>query len=254
MLEQYIRDRLKEKPILLMTHIVIGYPDLKTSAAVVAAMVDSGVDLMELQIPFSEPIADGPVIESANQRALAAGITVKDCLAFAGEIASSYPIPFLFMSYLNILDHFGMERFAREIAARKLAGAIVPDLPHEEAGDYCAAFRTHGLEPVFLFAPTTPEERMREIAGHGSGFIYCVARKGVTGRSTAFGASIEGYLAQARRATKLPLAVGFGIKEKKDIDFLKGKAEIAVIGSEMIRVAEREGPAGVAARLRSFGA
>jgi tryptophan synthase alpha chain len=252
MLERYIREKLREKDILLMTHIVIGYPDLKSSAEIVRAMVGSGVDLMELQIPFSEPIADGPVIESANQRALANGVTVGQCLRFAEETAAAHPIPFLFMSYYNILFRRGVEQFARAMAEAGLAGAIVPDLPHEEGEEYITAMRTHHLDPIFLFAPSTPPERMRSIAARGGGFIYCVARKGVTGLDTVFGAELKDYLAQARRATGLPLAVGFGIKERRDVDFLRGRAEIAVIGSEMIKAAVANGAAGVMARLKSL--
>jgi tryptophan synthase alpha chain len=252
MLEQYIRDRLNKKKILLMTHIVIGYPDLETSAAVIQAMVGAGVDLMELQIPFSEPIADGPVIEAANQRALANGVTVAQCFEFAQRIASAHPIPFLFMSYYNIVYRYGLERFARATAKAGLAGAIVPDLPHEEGSDYLTAMRAHSLDPVFLFAPTTPAERMAEIAQRASGFIYCVARKGVTGLDTAFGADLSEYLSRARRATGLPLAVGFGIKQREDVEYLTGKAEIAIVGSEMIREANEHGPAGVARRLKAL--
>jgi tryptophan synthase alpha chain len=192
------------------------------------------------------------MIESANQRALAGGVTVDQCLRFAGETARAHAIPFLFMSYCNIPYRFGLDRFAAAMKQAGLAGAIVPDLPHEEGEEYLAAMRANKLDPIFLFAPTTPPERMREISSSGSGFIYCVARKGVTGLDTAFGAELTRYLARARQETGLPLAVGFGIKEKKDVEFLRGRAEIAVIGSEMIRVAEARGPAGVAAVLKAL--
>ena len=139
MIETYIRKRLKEKKLLLMTHIVLGYPDLSTSLAMVETMVAAGVDLMELQIPFSEPIADGPVILKANQEALAAGITVADCFKVAQKAAGTFDIPFLFMTYCNIPYRYGMARFARDMAAAGLKGAIVPDLPPEEADDYRAA-------------------------------------------------------------------------------------------------------------------
>jgi tryptophan synthase alpha chain len=213
-------------------------------------MVEAGVELMELQIPFSEPIADGPVIERANQVALAGGVTVDRCFAFAAECAAAHPIRFLFMSYYNILFRHGVRRFAERIASSGLAGAIVPDLPPEEGADYVAAMRENKLDPIFLYAPTTPEDRMEAIAAQAGGFVYCVARKGVTGMDTAFGNSVSEYLARARRATALPLAVGFGIKDKADVDFLKGRAEIAVIGSEMIRVAGEGGPASVRTKLK----
>jgi len=211
----------------------------------VRAMVEAGVDLMELQIPFSEPVADGPVILAANQASLDRGTTVADCFAFAARVASEFPIPFLFMSYYNILFKYGVPRFAQAMAAAGLKGAIVPDLPHEESGEYCKAMKDSFLEPVFLFAPTTHDNRMGEIAAHSSGMIYCVARKGVTGASTSFSDSLDAYLARARKATDLPLAVGFGVREKADVDYLEDKADIAIVGTESLRVLAEKGVNGV---------
>ena len=133
MIESYLRQRRKDKDILLMTHIVIGYPSLEASYEIVREMVAAGVDLMELQIPFSEPMADGPVILRANQDALAGGVRVRDCLEFARRAATEFPIPFLFMTYYNILFKFGVEAFADRMAAMGVQGAIIPDLPPEEA-------------------------------------------------------------------------------------------------------------------------
>ena len=244
MLESYLRSRLQQKDILLMTHIVIGYPTLEDSFKVVEAMVEAGVDLMELQIPFSEPIADGPVILHANQRSLAAGTTVQECLDFAREAARRFPIPFLFMSYYNILFKYGLDRFGAAMAQRGIKGAIVPDLPPEEGQDYLTAMGQHGLAPIFIFSPTTSEERMKYIASFGKGFIYCVARKGVTGLDTAFSEQLGAYLGRCRDATGLPLALGFGVKDRADVDFLRGKADIAVIGTQTIRLMD-EGGVGV---------
>jgi tryptophan synthase alpha chain len=243
MLESYIRERQKAKPLLLMTHIVIGYPDLETSFALVKVMVAAGVDLMELQIPFSEPIADGPVIISANQQALANGVTVAQCLDFGAQAARSLPIPLLFMSYSNILIQFGMDRFARAMAENRMAGAIVPDLPPEEGRDYLRVMRANNLAPIMIVAPTTADDRLRMLAGCGAGFVYCAARKGVTGAKTDFSQDIGAYLARCRQATPLPLALGFGVKDKADCDFLEGKADIAVIGSETLRRVATGGPA-----------
>jgi len=245
MLEDYLRERLREKEILLMTHIVLGYPDFETSMEIVASMVTAGVDLMELQIPFSEPIADGPVILHANQQALAAGASVRRCLDFGRAAAARFPIPFLFMSYYNILYRFGVERFAAEMKDGGLQGAIVPDLPPEEGADYLQTMQDHGLNPIFIFSPATPEERLAYIASCARGFVYCVARKGVTGRETEFSSQLDGYLARCRRATNLPLAVGFGVKDRRDVDFLRGKADIAVIGSQTIRIDDESGPGAV---------
>jgi tryptophan synthase alpha chain len=241
MLESYIRSRLKEKKILLMTHIVIGYPSLDESLAIVRTMVEAGVDLMELQIPFSEPIADGPVILKANQDALADGVTVPQCLEFGQTVAGQFSIPFLYMTYYNILFKYGVDRFADHMRDAGLKGAIVPDLPPEEADDYLSAMERCGLSPIFIFSPTTKKERLQTIARVAGGFVYCVARKGVTGDQTAFSRQLDEYLGACRQATNLPLALGFGVKDREDVKFLAGKSDIAVIGTQALRVIETQG-------------
>ncbi len=250
MLESYLRKKLKEKDILLMTHIVLGYPSFDDSLRLIEAMVASGVDLMELQIPFSEPTADGPVIVHANQKALRGGATVKDCLNLAQTAARTFEIPFLLMSYYNIPFRYGVERFVTAMSHGGLRGAIIPDLPPEEGRAYLDAMHARNLAPILIFSPTTSFDRMSYIASYGRGFIYCVARKGVTGENTDFSDKMATYLGKCRQGTSLPLALGFGIKEKSDIDFLKGKADIAVIGSQTIRVMEQKGVASVADFIR----
>ena len=252
MLESYLRTRMMEKDILLMTHIVLGYPTFEDAFKTIAEMVRAGVDLMELQIPFSEPIADGPVILRANQMALVGGATVQGCLDFTREVTRAFDIPFLIMSYYNIVYRYGVDRFISAMARRDLRGAIIPDLPPEEGQDYLKAMQEHGLAPIFIFSPTTPERRMKCLASLGKGFVYCVARKGVTGADTHFSEEIKRYLERCRRATFLPLAVGFGVKEKVDIDFLKEKAEIAVIGTQVLRILEKEGIGAVADFIQSL--
>ncbi len=242
MLESYIKNRLKQKEILLMTHIVMGYPSFEDSYEIVKQMVEAGVDLMELQIPFSEPMADGPVILKANQKAIEAGSTVEKCFEFAQRVATDFPIPFLFMSYTNILFKYGMEKFSDRMADINLKGAIVPDLPPEEGKDYLAAMGKNSLNPIYIFSPETSNERLLYLSDFASGFVYCLARKGVTGKDTTFSEDLTDYLARCRNATDLPLAVGFGVKDKADVDYLKGKADIAVIGSQTIRVVEEKGP------------
>jgi tryptophan synthase alpha chain len=252
MLENHLRQRLQQKEILLMTHIVAGYPSWEACARIVEAMVAAGVDLMELQIPFSEPIADGPVILKANQQALADGVTVERCLAFGREMAQQFPIPFLHMTYYNILFRQGVANFVARMAEGGLRGAIVPDLPPEEGEDYLRAMTHHGLAPIFIFAPTTSEARLRYLAQFARGFVYCVARKGVTGMDTRFSSELGDYLARCRQATDLPLALGFGVKDRTDVDFLKGKADIAVIGTQTIRLVDRDGVAAVEDFIRSL--
>ena len=252
MLNSYLRSRLAEKEILLMTHIVLGYPSFEASLKVIETMVAAGVDLMELQIPFSEPTADGPVIAQANQSALEAGVSVEECLKFAGMAARKFDIPFLIMSYYNIPFKYGLNRFISVLSDGGLQGAIIPDIPPEEGREFLAAMKDRDLAPILIYAPTTSLERMRYIASFAAGFIYCVARKGVTGQKTNFSDDLEAYLNKCRQGTNLPLALGFGIKERADIDFLKGKADIAVIGSQTIRVMEAGGIEAVGEFIRGL--
>jgi len=251
-LEGYLRSRRKEREILLMTHVVLGYPSFEACFETIRAMVEAGVDLMELQIPFSEPIADGPVILRANQKALERGATVQACLDLAQQVTAAFEIPFVFMSYYNILFRYGVERFVSAMAARNLGGAIIPDLPPEEGESYLRAMEKHSLDPILLFSPTTSLERMKYLATFARGFIYCVARKGVTGAETVFSEELSLYLSRCANATSLPLAVGFGIRGKPDVDFLKGMGDIAVIGTEAIRVMEKEGVGSVGEFIRAL--
>ena len=251
-LETYLRDRLKKKDILLMTHIVLGYPSFEDSFKIIETMVKAGVDLMELQVPFSEPIADGPVILRANQQALEGGATVQECFNLAGRATRTFDIPFLIMSYCNIPYRYGTKRFVSNMATRNLRGALIPDLPPEEGQEYLKVMQTFHLAPILIFSPTTPIERMKYLATFAKGFIYCIARKGLTGETTTFSGELGVYLSQCRKATSLPLALGFGIKEKADIDFLKGKVDIAVIGTQTIRVMEKGGIASVGDFIRGL--
>ncbi len=235
-----------------MTHIVLGYPDFDSSLRLVETMVKSGVDLMELQIPFSEPMADGPVILKANQTALDHGSTLERCYRMAETVCNGFDIPFLFMSYCNILYKYGYRHFAEKMQAMGIKGAIVPDLPPAEADDYLAAMKEQHLDPIFLFAPNSSDERMKEVTRVASGFIYCVARKGVTGAETDFSDDLKSYLKRSRAATDLPLAVGFGVKERADVEAITGLADIAIVGSETIRVMDRDGVDGVGRFIRSL--
>lgn len=240
-LEQQLRDKLHKKDILLMTHIVLGYPSLEVNREVIKQMVENGVDCIEMQIPFSEPMADGPVILKANQDALAAGITVADCFTFAAETVQKHDIPFLFMTYYNIIFKYGEEAFFKRASECGLKGFIVPDLPPEMGESFLALAEKYQLSPILIYAPTSTDARMQELATYGKGFIYCVARRGVTGKKSEFDQDFDSYLARCRASTTLPLAVGFGIQSKEDIEALKGKADMAVIGSRTIRLVESDG-------------
>ena len=228
-----------------MTHLVLGYPSFEVNREVIRQMVENGVDLIEMQIPFSEPVADGPMILKANQEAIARGTKVEQCLEFAAEITAEFHIPFLFMTYYNILYRYGPEKFINRAYDINIKGIIIPDLPPEEGGEYLELMKSLNLAPIQIFAPTSSQERMQLLARHGAGFIYCVARRGVTGKKTDFDQDFNAYIGRCRRATSLPLAVGFGIRSRDDVDFLTGKADIAVIGTETIRLVDAQGPEAV---------
>ncbi len=258
-LETTLRTRLHargeagKQPILLMSHLVLGYPSLAENAKVIDAMVAAGVDVMELQIPFTEPYADGPVIAAANQKAIDGGIRVDEALDFLARTTRRHKIPFLVMTYYNIMLARGVTRFVEEVAQSGGRGLIIPDLPLEEAGEALKACKKHHLAWVQLMTPTCPDERLTELGEVASGFCYCVARKGVTGKQTQFGQELKDYLTRCKAATPTPLAVGFGVSSAEDVAFLTGRAEIAVVGTASIKIHERDGAEAVGrffARLR----
>ncbi|MBC8316628.1 MAG: tryptophan synthase subunit alpha [Desulfobulbaceae bacterium] len=240
-LEEYIKKTRADKNILLMTHIVLGYTSLEVNREVIRQMVENGVDLIEMQIPFSEPMADGPVIVKANQEAIETGTKVRQCFDFAAEMTAAHDIPFLFMTYYNILYQYGVEQFFKDSKKIGIKGFIIPDLPPEEGEEFFRLSREYGIDPIMIYAPTSTEERMKYLAGYGSGFIYCVARKGVTGKQTDFDKDFGSYMKRCRNSTTMPLAVGFGISSREDVETLVGIADIAVIGTKTIKVVEEEG-------------
>lgn len=251
-LEQYLRNKLQEKDILLMTHLVLGYPSFDTNREVIKQMVENGVDCIEMQLPFSEPMADGPVILKANQDSIANGTTIAQCMAFAEEMTKTYDIPFLFMTYFNIIYKYGEQEFIKKSKDIGIKGFIIADLSPEMSAEFIESTKKEGLAPILIYAPTSTEERMTTLASHADGFIYCVARRGVTGKKSELGNDFNSYLEKCRKSTDLPLAVGFGIQDKGDIDNLKGKADMAVIGSYTIKLVDREGPRAVGPYIASL--
>lgn len=242
MLESIIHQKRQNRDILLMTHLVLGYPSFSTNRQQVRAMAEAGVELIELQIPFSEPTADGPVILKACSDSLKNGTKVAECIRFADEMCKSFPeVSFLLMTYYNIVFVYGEVNFITDAKVCGVKGFIIPDLPPEEAGDWLAACDHQGLDSIFIFTPTHTDERLREIATVAKGFVYCVGRRGVTGKKTEFDTSLAGQIDHYRRATRLPLALGFGVRQKSDVDFLVGKVDVAIIGSKLIEIQEQSG-------------
>lgn len=243
-LESYVRSRLKEKPLLLMAHAVAGYPSIDANRAMLEAMEATGVDIVELQLPFSEPIADGPVFVKANQEAIARGIRWDDYFELLAWASRRCSFPALFMGYANSVYRMGSEEFCRRLGAAGGRGFIVADLPPEEGRELNERARASRIDAILIATPMTTDERLAEIACQSSGFLYCAARKGVTGRRTDLSAGVGEFLARVRRATPLPLGLGFGLKTPQDIRSVRGKADIAIVGTACLDAWEREGAEG----------
>ncbi len=241
MLEDYLRNKLQSQPLLVMTHLVAGYPSLEDNWRMLEAMRDAGVALVELQFPFSEPIADGPVFVRANQLALQQGMNGERYFDFMRRAAREFEFPLLYMGYYNPVFRLGGQRFCDALEDAGGRGYIIADLPPELAVDLDVRAREAGLDPIHLMTPANSEARLREIAVNAAGFVYCVARKGVTGRQTALGLDVTDYLDRCRKATGLPIGLGFGIRTTEDLRQLKGHADIAIIGTACLEIWEREG-------------
>jgi tryptophan synthase alpha chain len=240
-LEKYLRDRLQHKDLLLMTHVVCGYPSFEDNWRELEIMAEFDVDMVELQFPFSEPSADGPLFVKANQEAISSGIRPTDCFDFMRKVSAHFPFKVLMMGYYNTAFKMGAETFVSKLANAGGCGYILPDLPVEEAGELHELSSVKGLAPIVLMTPTNTEARL-EILGHASrGFIYAVARKGVTGGQTEMGDDLDDFIARCRAHTDLPIGVGFGVSKKSDLDFLRGKTEIAIIGTAALKAWEEGG-------------
>ena len=237
-LERYIRQRLQRKNMLLMTHAVVGYPDLDTSMRMLEAMQQADVDLVELQLPFSEPIADGPVFLRANQGALDAGMNWEQYFQFMQRASQAFDFKVLMMGYYNSVFRMGHETFCNCISEHGGSGFIVADLPPEEGQELLTQADTQHLSPIVLMTPTNSEDRLQQLAQYARGFVYCVARKGVTGTQTDIDQSLEAFIARCRKATSLPLALGFGLRSGDDLRQVRGLVDIGIIGTALLEAWE----------------
>ncbi len=252
----------KESRVGLMTHIVFGYPTVEASRHLADIMVRSGVDLMEVQLPFSDPTADGPTITHACLKALDRGVRAADGLAFVSEAVRKHSVPILFMSYFNVVFNYhekgearrGIAAFARAAAQAGAAGLIIPDLPPEEDQErYPETCREHGLHPIYVTSPNVNDRRLEAIAKAASGFVYTTSRTGTTGREVQIAMDELGcFLDRAHRICKLPVAVGFSISKREQIEALSGKAEMAVVGSHLIQVYEKLGLSALEREIRTL--
>ncbi|MDP3987559.1 MAG: tryptophan synthase subunit alpha [Candidatus Levybacteria bacterium] len=221
-----------------MTHIVVGYPSLDKTLSIARIMVKAGVDFIELQIPFSDPLADGPTIMRACEESLKQGTKVKDAFEVMKTLTSQISTPLLFMSYYNIVFKYGTQKFIKDAKEAGAYGLIVPDMPidEEEEEHFFAFCKKYGLKNIQVISPASTDNRLKKNAKVANGFVYCTAHQGITGAKNQLDPNISSYLQRVRKYFSIPMAVGFGISKKEHLKILRPYADIAVIGSAIINV------------------
>ena len=236
----------------LIMYLTVGFPRRDSATELVPALVEAGADMIELGVPFSDPLADGATVQRATQIALANGVSVRYCLHTVRELRTGgVAVPLLLMGHYNPLLQYGLARFCIAAAAAGVDGLIIPDLPPEEAAELHASCRAQGLDLIFLLAPTSTEERIAHAAAAASGFIYCVSLTGTTGARAELPAELPQFLRRVRGATRLPLAVGFGIAEPRHARQVAAVADGVIVGSALLTVVEQAAEQGAHA-VRTF--
>ena len=220
-------------------YITAGDPTLELTEQLVLALDKAGADVVELGVPFSDPIADGPVIQRATERGLKAGVTLSKVLDLARSIRRKSEVPLLLFSYYNPLLNHGLEKLAKDAAEAGFDGILASDLTVEESGAFVRAMQSAGLNTVFLVAPTSSPDRMKKIAEASTGFLYAVSRTGVTGEQQQLAGDLKDFLRALRRCTKLPIAVGFGISHPEHVKAVWEEADGAVVGSSIVKEVEQ---------------
>lgn len=241
----------------LVAYVTAGDPSLDATEQIVTAASDAGADVIELGVPFSDPVADGPVIQRASDRALRAGTTLSGVIELVRKLRSRTDVPLVLFSYFNPILQMGLETFAESAKSAGADGVLATDLTVEESDAYRAAMRAHGLDTIFLVAPTSTDERLARIGKASSGFLYLISRTGVTGTRDSLPEELPDLSRRTRRFTQLPLAVGFGISQPQHVAALRGVADAAVVGSALVSEIEKAGTAAdaasaVAARVRTL--
>jgi tryptophan synthase alpha chain len=236
----------------LVIYLTAGDPSLDATASLLEAVDQGGADVIELGIPFSDPLADGPVIQRASERAVRGGATLRKVLERLPRWREKLSAPVILFTYFNPVLQYGLENFARDASLAGADGALIVDLTPEEAGDYIAVMRSHHLDTVFLASPTSTDERIERVAAASTGFLYLVSRTGVTGERQNLSAAVQPLVDRARRFTRLPLAVGFGVSTPEQVRAVQSLADAAVVGSAVVHAIEERYPAGGAPGLRDF--
>jgi tryptophan synthase alpha chain len=223
----------------MIAYLTAGDPSPDRTPALVEALVRGGADLIELGVPFSDPIADGPVIQRGGERALKAGTTLRGVLDIASQIRATSEVPLLLFTYLNPVMRYGLDRLAEDAARCGIDGCLLTDASVEEAHEYVGAMHRHGLDTVFLAAPTSTERRLRLVAQYSTGFVYLVSRTGVTGEQQSLSNQVMPLIQAVRGVTSLPLAVGFGISKAEHVSELSTQVEAVAVGSAIVRLIEQ---------------
>jgi tryptophan synthase alpha chain len=231
----------------IVAYLTAGDPDIETTRDIALAAIDNGADVIELGVPFSDPLADGPVIQRASERAVARGIRLTDVLGLMKELRAARPSAGLVVfSYLNPVVRMGMEKFCVAAAEAGADGVLLTDMIVEEAGEYLESMRAHKLAPIFLAAPTSPDARLKAIGANSQGFVYAISRVGITGTQQKVAGDASELVARLRQFTKLPIAVGFGISNAEHVKAVGEFADAAIIGSALVGLIETT-PVGEAA-------
>lgn len=231
----------------LVVYIMAGDPDLDTTRRLILELEQAGADVIELGVPFTDPLADGPSIQAANERALASGTKLEDILAMVKDLRAETQIPILLMTYYNPIFCAGQERVANAATDAGVDGMLITDLPPEEAADWKAAANAAGLDTIFLLAPTSTEDRIHIACSMASGFVYCVSRTGVTGVRTDLPEDLHGLLSRINACTDQPVAVGFGVSTPEHVRQIGEWCNAAVVGSAVVNLIAKEGKDSVAA-------
>ena len=236
----------------LVIYLTAGDPSLDATGDLLVAIEEGGADVIELGIPFSDPLADGPVIQRASERALRGGATLRKVLGHLPQWRETLERPIILFTYLNPVLQYGLEAFAHDASRAGADGALVVDLTPEEAGDYIAVMRAHRLDTVFLASPTSSDQRLARVSAASTGFLYLVSRTGVTGERQELSAAVRPLVERARRFSKLPLAVGFGVSTPGQVREVQSLADAAVVGSAVVHAIEHRYPEGGAAAVGDF--
>ncbi len=225
-----------------IAYVTVGYPSIEATLSTVSLLAENGCDMVELGIPFSDPIADGVTIQKASFHALKNGVTPERCLAVARELRQQVSIPLTFMSYFNPILHYGQENFCNDCASSGIDGLIIPDLPPNEGGELESLTQKHNLDLIYLLSPASTEERIRLIAQRSRGFIYLVSVTGVTGARNALPSDLKVFLSRVRKVSKQPLCVGFGISTPEQAGQIATVADGVIIGSRIIQLMDSGEP------------